>query len=340
MATRRVEIFLPEHEFPRLEEIVGRHCRRFWREDVPGGQEKLTCLVQQRYTERLLSDLEAAFGSLPSLAIVVSPVEATIPSIAETPETELPHHQPTRHRTALERWFTRDRLSTDELYGDIEESLRLRPTFVATVMLSALIAGLGMRSGQTAVVIGAMVIAPLLGPTMGLAMAATLGDGNLGGRAARTLAVGTILGLVAGMLVGWTVEIDPAVSELRSRTLVQPADIALALACGAAGVLAFSRGTSLSLVGVMIAVALVPPLAASGIFLASGYPLLALGAGYLFLTNLICVNVAGIATFLLQGLPPGNWRITSGIFLLWIFLLALLASALFGTFGLGFLRWP
>ena len=338
MATRRVEIFLPEHEFPRLEEIVGRHCRKFWREDIPGENEKLTCLVQQRYTERFLSDVETAFADYPSLAIVVSPVEATIPSISETAETELPGHLPARQRTALERWFTRDRLSTDELYGDIEEALRLRPSYVATVLLSALIAGLGMRSGQTAVVIGAMVIAPLLGPTMGLAMAATLGDGRLGRRAAASLVIGTFLGLLAGMLVGWTVGIDPTVSELRNRTLVQPADIALALACGAAGVLAFSKGTSLSLVGVMIAVALVPPLAACGMYMATGDHLLALGAGYLFLTNLICVNVAGIATFLIQGLPPSNWRITSGVFLLWIFLLALLASALFGTFSLGLLQ--
>lgn len=67
------------------------------------------------------------------------------------------------------------------LYGDIGESLRLGPNYVATVMLSALIAGQGIRSEQTAVVIGAIVIAPLLGPTMGLAMAATSGDGKLGG---------------------------------------------------------------------------------------------------------------------------------------------------------------
>ena len=338
MTAQRVEIFLPESEIARLEQVVARHCRRYWREEIPGKDEKLTCLVQQRYTERLLDDLETEFGQVPRLSIVVSPILAAIPTIAETVESELPDRHPVRQRTALERWFTRDRLSTDELYEDIEDSLRLRPSFVATVLLSALIAGLGMVSGQVAVVIGAMVIAPLLGPTMGLAMAATVGDARLGRTALSTLAVGTILGLLAGMLVGWAVEIDPGVTELRNRTLVHPADIALALACGAAGVLAFSRGTSLSLVGVMIAVALVPPLSACGIFIAVGDRDLALGAAYLFFTNLICVNVAGIGTFLLQGLPPRNWRITGGILALWLFLLALLASALFGTFGLGVLQ--
>ncbi|WP_284125814.1 TIGR00341 family protein [Parerythrobacter aestuarii] len=335
MGAQKVEIFLPENEFIRLEEIVARHCRRFWREDVPGENEKLTCLVQQRYTARLLDELEDAFGTVPSLSVVVSRVEAAIPPVIEDADTVIPEPGRLRPRTALERWFSRDRLSTDELYDDVEESLRLRPSYLITVLLSSLIAGLGMRSGQVAVVIGAMVIAPLLGPTMGMAMAATVGDLKLGRRAAATLAVGTLVAIFAGMFVGWTVPIDATVAELRNRTLVQPADIALALACGAAGVLAFSRGTSLSLVGVMIAVALVPPLAACGIFLATGNNALAGGAAYLFMVNLVCVNVAGIATFLLQGLPPRSWRMTAGIFAVWAALLLLLASSLAGVLEFG-----
>lgn len=338
MAAQKVEIFLPEREFGELERIVARHCRRFWREGVPGQTEKLTCLVQRRYTERLLHDVDQAFGNLPDFSVIVSPVEATIPPITETRETELLKAASDREPSALERWFSRDRLSTDELYDDIEDSLRLRPNFILTVVLSALIAGLGMRSGQTAVVIGAMVIAPLLGPTMGLAMAATVGDGRLARRAAGTLAAGSVLALLAGFAVGMVVEIDPAMAELRNRSFVQPADIALALACGMAGVLAFSRGTALSLIGVMIAVALVPPLAACGIFAATGDWVLARGALLLFVVNLVCVNVAGIVTFLFQGLPPKNWRMTTGVIVLWIALLFGLAGLIAG--GLGHWQWP
>lgn len=335
MSAQRVEIFLPEHEFLRLEEVVGRHCRRFWREDVPGEVEKLTCLVQNRYVERLLTDIESEFGGAPDLMVVVSAIEASIPPIAETELTAIPAHGQERPRTALERWFSRDRLSTDELYDDIESSLQLQPNFLLTVFLSALIAALGMRSGQVAVVIGAMVIAPLLGPTMGLAMAATVGDSRLAREAIVTLVVGSLLGVASGVLVGALISIEPLSDELLNRSVVHPADIALALACGAAGVLAFSRGTSLSLVGVMIAVALVPPLAACGMFLAKGNIALAGGAIYLFLVNLVCVNVAGIATFLVQGLPPKSWRITGAILTMWIALLILLALALAGRFGLG-----
>lgn len=332
MSAQRIEIFLPDHDFGRLEQIVARHCRRFWRETLPGENDKLTCLVQRRYAERLIDDVAETFSHEPALVVVISNIAASIPALLENAASVLPTTGPVQQST-LERWFSRDRLSTDELYDDIEESLRIRPSFIITAFLSSLIAALGMNGGQTAVVIGAMIIAPLLGPSMGLAMAATLGDSSLGIRSARTLGTGVVLAMLAGMLVGALVQIDPTQAELQSRTLVHVADIVLALACGMAGVLAFSLGGSLSLVGVMIAVALVPPLAACGIFVATGEIALAAGALYLFLVNLVCVNVAGIAAFLLQGLPPRNWHMTAGILLVWVILLILLASLLLGRFA-------
>ncbi len=335
MSARLVQIYLPEDHVPQLETILARHSRRFWREEVPGEQEKYSCIVQQRYTERLLDDLEAAFREVPGFTAHVAQLEAVLPTVEETPETELRLAEDLPPPTRLERFFSRDRLSTEELYDDIAESLQVRTSFLLTVTLSAVIAGLGMRSGQTAVVIGAMIIAPLLGPTMGLALAATIGDLKMGKHAAGTLAVGCLLAVLSGIALGMIVSIDPSVPELRNRTIVQPADVALALACGAAGVLAFSRGASLALVGVMIAVALVPPLTASGVYLGAGYPAAGASAGFLFLVNLVCVNVAGIAMFLFQGLPPKSWRMTSGIVVIWSLLLILLLSLMAGRIFLG-----
>jgi uncharacterized hydrophobic protein (TIGR00341 family) len=339
MSARIVQIYLPEDQVPELETILPRHTRRFWRETVPGEQEKYTCIVQQRYTERLLIALEKAFGEVPGFTAHVAQLEAVVPAVEETPETELNLPADLAPPTRLERFFSRDRLSTDELYDDIEESLHIRTSFILTVTLSAIIAGLGMRSGQVAVVIGAMIIAPLLGPTMGLALAATVGNGKLGRQAAATLALGCMLAVLSGIGIGMIVEIDPLVPELRNRTIVQPADIALALASGAAGVLAFSRGASLALVGVMIAVALVPPLTAAGIYTGAGLPAAGASAMFLFTVNLVCVNVAGIVMFLFQGLPPKNWRITTGIMLVWVFLLLLLMSMMAGRIFLGFGAW-
>lgn len=284
-----------------------------------------------RHTVRAVvrgGDVDAALRALDAAGsgtVAVVPVEAVARPAGWV--------TPSRPPTAMETFMTRDRLSTEELRDDIEDGARLTRSFVAMSVASALIAALGMRSGQTAVVIGAMVIAPLLGPCMALAMGATVGDRSLGRRAGQALAVGAAAAYLSTLLLGLALNVDAGVSELAARTTVSPADLALALASGAAGVLAFSRGLSASLVGVMIAVALVPPLAAAGLF--SGAVLAgrggsehALGALVLFATNLVCINVAGIATFLLQGLPPRQWRLTGGIFALWAALLAALAALL------------
>lgn len=335
MPARLIKIFLPEGEIERLEEILARHSRRYWRETVPGSEEKYSCIVQQRYAERLLDELESTFGTIPTFTVYIAQLEAVLPPVEETAETELHGTGVLRPPTPIERFFSRDRISTDELYDDIEDSLHITPSYLLTVIFSSMIAALGMRSGQTAVVIGAMIIAPLLGPTMGIALAATVGSKELGAKAASTLLIGSIFAIFSGVVIGNIFAIDPLIAELKNRTIVQPADIALALACGAAGVLAFSRGASLTLVGVMIAVALVPPLAATGIFLGIGQPIVAGNALFLFAINLVCVNVAGIVMFLVQGLPPKNWRMTGGMLGLWVFMLVLFASMMAGRLVLG-----
>ena len=81
----------------------------------------------------------------------------------------------------------------------------------------------------------------------------------------------------------------------------------MALASGGAGALAFTAGVPTVLVGVMVAVALLPPLASLGLLLGSGYSLPALKAGLLLITNIICVNLAGVVVFWIQGVRPTSW---------------------------------
>ncbi|MDP3460759.1 MAG: hypothetical protein Q8S09_15930, partial [Hyphomonas sp.] len=129
MAARLVVIVLPEAETGRLEEILPQHSRRFWRETVPGGQEKFSCIIQQRYTERLLDELGQAFGAVPAFTAYVSQIEAVLPPVKETLATELPGSSNLPPSTRLERFFSRDRNSTDELYDDIDDSIHIRPSY-------------------------------------------------------------------------------------------------------------------------------------------------------------------------------------------------------------------
>ena len=106
MSARLVQIYLPEDQIELLAEILPRHARRFWREAVPGGQEKYSCIVQQRYTERLLEELDAAFGAVPTFTAYVAQLEAVMPPVEETPDTELPLQTDLPPPTALERFFS------------------------------------------------------------------------------------------------------------------------------------------------------------------------------------------------------------------------------------------
>lgn len=178
-----------------------------------------------------------------------------------------------------------------------------------------------------------MVIAPLLGPNMALALATTLGDLTLLRRALLTALAGVATAIVLSVILGVLLQVSPASPEMASRDAVGLGDIVVALASGAAGALAFTTGVSTTLIGVMVAVALLPPLVAFGLLLGGGHAALAMGALSLFLTNLICVNLAGVTTFLVQGIRPATWwekdravKSTRIAIVLWAFLLAALVG--------------
>jgi len=134
-------------------------------------------------------------------------------------------------------------------------------------------------------------------------------------------------------IIGVLLQVNPASFEVASRDAVGVGDIVVALASGCAGALAFTTGVSTTLIGVMVAVALLPPLVTFGLLLGGGHTAPAMGALSLFLMNLICVNLAGVTTFLVQGIRPTTWwekkvaskatRIAIG---LWVVLLAVLGG--------------
>jgi len=128
-------------------------------------------------------------------------------------------------------------------------------------------------------------------------------------------------------------QVSPASPEVASRDAVALGDIAVALASGAAGALAFTAGVSAALIGVMVAVALLPPLVTFGLLLGGGHMASATGALSLFMMNLICVNLAGVTTFLAQGIRPATWwekdraaKATRIALVLWAVLLTALAG--------------
>jgi uncharacterized hydrophobic protein (TIGR00341 family) len=180
----------------------------------------------------------------------------------------------------------------------------LTSTYVILVVLSTIVVAIGLLEDNVTVVIGAMVIAPLLGPNIALALAAALGDTELIWKSLKTGTVGFVVALGLSALIGklWHLNFDSR--ELLARTDVGLDSIALALASGAAAVLSLSTGLPSVLVGVMVAVALLPPTATMGLMLGAGKFDLAMGAGLLLAVNVVCVNLSAKVTFLARGIKP------------------------------------
>jgi len=235
--------------------------------------------------------------------VVVLPVEATLPRAKAEPE---PEGTPSTEQLPPEE-KPPERIGREELYEDIKNGARLSRVYMSMVALSTLVAAIGLNHNSVAVIIGAMVIAPLLGPNVALSLGITLGDLSLLRQGLLTALAGIAAALVLSVLIGVLLEVDPTLSEMASRTRVGLGDIVVALASGSAGALAFTTGISATLIGVMVAVALLPPLVTSGLLLGGGHPALATGAFSLFLVNLICVNLAGVTTFVVQGIKPTSW---------------------------------
>lgn len=167
--------------------------------------------------------------------------------------------------------------------------------------LSSIIATLGLLSNSAAVIIGAMIVAPLMGPIVGMAYSTAMGNRRLLRRSSFTVLKGVLLTIGVGWLVTSIIGLETVDSEILSRTKPTLIDFGIAMAAGAAGAFANTRRSiSSAMPGVAIAVALVPPLSVVGIGLAQSEGNIAFGALLLFLTNLICIVFFGSLVFLFQ----------------------------------------
>ncbi len=326
MILRLIEMVIPEPGVEDLRQIlVEQPVLEVRQVGLREGEVLVRILLEGEKSEAVLDLLEKKYAGQDGYRVVILPVEATLPRFEPEKNTS-----PADAQSAEK---TPERISRHELYEDIGDAARFSRVYFAMVVLSAIVATIGLDHNSVAVVIGAMVIAPLLGPNMALALATTLGDLPLAKRAALTSLGGVATVAVMTAIIGALLHVDPTMSELASRTHVRLSDVALALAAGCAGALSFTTGVSATMVGVMVAAALLPPMVTFGLLLGGGQTSLAMGALSLLLANLICLNLAGVTTFLVQGIRPATWwekeraaKATRIAISLWATLLALLVG--------------
>ncbi len=201
-------------------------------------------------------------------------------------------------------------LSTEEqleVREELIENAQPGRDYFVLITLSSIIATLGLLLNSPAVVIGAMLVAPLMSPILGFSLGIVLGEVHLIRTSFESMFKGVMATIIVSILVGLLSPLKEMTPEILARTQPTLLDLFIALASGMAGAYALSRkDVSAALPGVAIAAALAPPLAVVGLGFASGNMQVAGGALLLFITNLITISLAGVIIFTLLGIHPLN----------------------------------
>ena len=257
------------------------------------GRKVVRILVKPEQRQTILDALQGILSTSLSARVVVIPIEATLPREEEPDE-----------KTKI---ISTTATTREELYNSIGKNARLNRTYLLLIFLSTVVVAIGLLKDNVTVVIGAMVIAPLLGPNLAMALGTALGDTDLMWKAFKTGLAGMSLALGLSILIGifWPLNVESR--ELLARTYVGLDSAVLAMASGAAAVISLTSGIPSILVGVMVAVALLPPAATMGLMLGAGQTDLAYGAAFLLAVNIVAINLSAKLAFLVQGIKPRTW---------------------------------
>ncbi len=280
-------------------------------------------LVSSEHLQSITDRIQRNLGKDEGWRIIITPVETTIPRYEEEIE---------ENGNAKKTYGS---LTREALYDQILKGATTNSDFLILVFLSTLVTAIGLITNNLAVIIGAMVIAPLLGPNLALSFGITLGDKNMVKQALKANAIGFGLTLGLSLAMGF---ITPPENFITSHEFLQRTDVGfggiiLALASGAAAVLSLTSGVSSTMVGVMVAVALMPPTVTMGIAAGAGLMEQAYGAALLLAINIICVNLSAKAVFTLKGIKPRTWyqrrkikqslRLSLAFWSVWLVILAI-----------------
>ena len=243
------------------------------------------------------------FGDVPEKVAAATDSPVVIVKRRVGPVTHWLRRGLDRASAMLPRLTDDDRI---EVYNAIRRAARPDADYFVMIGLAAGIAALGLLLNSPAVIIGAMLVAPLMAAIVGLGMGIVMGDLPLLRMAASATLRGMLLAIGVGIVAGFLALDATPTAEILGRTQPTLLDLGVAIVSGAAGAYALCRkDVSASLPGVAIAAALVPPLATVGIGLAWGNMTVAGGALLLFVTNLIAIGAASAAIFLLFSFRPG-----------------------------------
>ncbi|MEE2755190.1 MAG: DUF389 domain-containing protein [Myxococcota bacterium] len=247
----------------------------------------------------------------------------------------------------LDRWLNlwvpqTDRAARIDVYESLQSGSRWGFDFMMLIALSTTIAAFGLLQGSTAVVIGAMLVAPLMTPMLGAGLALLQGNPRLLKESMKSIFLGFLMALTLGVIVGVLSPVKVLTSEMSARGAPNLLDLGVALISGFAAAYAYARThLSAALPGVAIAAALVPPIATAGLCFALGEFQVGAGAVLLFGTNVLSIIVGATCAFYSFGLRGRNdLRSWSSRFILALVFATLLLAVPLSSFLWGIAERP
>lgn len=189
--------------------------------------------------------------------------------------------------------MTDDKADDDVIDERIRGDIHMKGTNLWILMFAIFVASIGLNVNSTAVIIGAMLISPLMGPIMGIGYGAGINDFALIRSSFKNLAIATLIALLTSTLYFLISPLDTAQSELLARTTPTAWDVLIGFFGGLAGIVAATRKEKSNVIpGVAIATALMPPLCTAGFGLATGHWSYFFGAFYLYTINFVFIALS------------------------------------------------
>ncbi|SFL41339.1 TIGR00341 family protein [Gracilibacillus orientalis] len=302
MELQLIEVYIPVHRFERfLREVEEYHVIEKWYTQISEEEQLVKILIEKKYAEEILDFLEVNDRGQEDIRALLYNISTYIPRIEVEEEEDQEEEDPEEKQKEITR------ASRHELYNVVQSSSTSNVNYIWMLLLSSVVATAGIVKDSAAIVIGAMVIAPLIGPFTALAFAATLGDYNLMKRSVLTCLYGLVIPIVIAIIFGLIFNLPINSDEFLARTNIGLMDIVVALAAGTAGAMSFAKRVSEALVGVMVSVALLPPAVVLGMMLGAFEFQQALTPLILLMVNISAILFSAILVFWTSGIEPVKW---------------------------------
>ncbi|MDQ0159894.1 TIGR00341 family protein [Alkalibacillus salilacus] len=305
MSMQLIEVYIPKEQYDNVKPALnGFSQQSVWKAYELEDRVLLRMIVDDDEVEDVLDYLEAVSTLSDGFETILFPVNTYI-SRETIEKRDNPDEKQEEDKGDQGKLL---RASRQELMHMIEKKSQFTMNYTLLIVFSAMVATGGFINDSEAVVIGAMAIAPLIGPAISVSFAAVLGDVFRLWRALLTLVIGFIIIVIIAAGFGFLFEAGTQTTQYTSRTVVSLADVIIALASGAAGALALLNRVSSGMVGVMVAVALLPPTVTFGISIGQTLWIDTYWSFLLIMTNVTCIFLSGIIIFFLSGIRPMKWK--------------------------------